>query len=323
MAIARGGWRHSRGLLIFVVVAVVVGTPWYLDHLSSLGSILAFGGASSGATPGNLPPTLSMANLTWYFWSTLNSQLLAPLFLIALAGTIWTIVAVVRGEEMRGPRLEFLAGGFVAWLAVSLTPHHDIRYDMPLMPYLAVIGTGWIVHLSRVPRFALTGILVLAVAANTLATTFGVGSKVEIKLVSSPPNTEAFPDRVVFYSNTGFLVAGPSRDGDVPGLLQALGREGIETVTFSPTQTAGPNFSAEGLFPLVRIAGMTPSYQTSLVSGDSKIASLVNQPIPPKAPPTCARLSNGTGIWVIRSNPEGKLAFYCPYRTPQFYALYK
>ncbi len=199
-ALALGGWRNWRGLLLFAVIAFAVGAPWYIDHLSEFGTIAKLAGTNSGAVQGNLPPIFSTANLTWYFWSTLNSQLYAPLFALALGGTIWTILVLVRNREMRGPRLEFVIGGFVAWLAISLTPHHDLRYDMPLMPYLAVIGTGWIVHLPRVPRFALGAFLVLAVAANTLSTTFGVGSQVEAKLVGSPPVTEAFPDRVVFYS---------------------------------------------------------------------------------------------------------------------------
>ena len=143
-------------------------------------------------------------------------------------------------------RLEFLVGGFVAWLAITLTPHHDIRYDMPLMPYLAVIGTGWIVHLPRVARLAATGVLVLAVAANTLGSTFGVGGQVEMTLVHSTPVTEAGPDRVVLYSNRGFLVAGPQRDGDVPGLLQALRRNGVRVVAWSPSESQEPDFSSEG-----------------------------------------------------------------------------
>jgi hypothetical protein len=319
-ALARGGWRHRRGLAAFATVALVVGAPWYIDHLSELGTIARLGGAGSGAAPGNLPPTLSTANLTWYFWSTLNSQLLAPLFALALGGTIWTISALVRRREASGPRLELLVGGFVAWLAVTLTPHHDIRYDMPLMPYLAVVGAGWIVHLPRAARLTATGVLVLAVAANTLATTFGVGRRVEMTLVSSPPATQAFPDRIVLYSNSGFMVAGPQRDGDVPGLLRALRRDGVQVVTFRLSQSTAPDFSFEGLFPLAMIAGLSPSLDTALVNAGSAVVALIHRPIPPGAPPTCTRLSDGTGVWVLRRNPTaGRLALYCPFRHPRFY----
>ena len=318
-ALALGGWRHWRGIAAFAAVALIVGAPWYIDHLSEFSTIANLAGANSGAAAGNVPPTFSFANLTWYFWSTLNSQLLAPLFALVLAGMAWTIHTVWRRGERWQPRLEFLLGGFVAWLAITLTPHHDIRYDMPLMPYLAVVATGWIVYMPRVPRLTLAAVLVFAVAANTLATSFGVGKQVEVKLVDSPPATEADPDRVVLYSNAGFLVAGPQRDGDVPGLLGVLRREGVEVVTFSLDQSEAPDFSFEGLGPLVTIAKMQPSFETSLVSTSSKVVALVHLPISPNLPPTCTTLSDGTGVWVLRLNPAGKVQLYCPYRSPQYY----
>jgi hypothetical protein len=321
IALAAGGWRHWRGLAVFVGVALVVGAPWYIDHIPLLSALLSLGGTTAGDVPGNVPPVLSTANLTWYFWSTINSQLFVPLSLLVLGGTVWTILAVWRGREARELRLEFLVGGFVAWLAISLTPHHDIRYDMPLMPYLAVIGTGWIVHLRRPPRLLATGVLVLAVAANTLATTFGVGKQVEVKLVKHPPGTEAAPDRLVVYSNAGFLVAGPQRDGNVPGLLHALRREGVRTVTFGPAESEAEDFSGEGLFPLATIAGLTPSYQTTLVTKSSTVVALLHEPVTKEAPPTCTKLSDGTGVWVARLNPaSGKVELFCPYRYPRFYS---
>jgi 4-amino-4-deoxy-L-arabinose transferase-like glycosyltransferase len=319
-ALARGGWREWRGLSAFAAVALLVGGPWYIDHLSELSTITKLAGTGSGAVAGNLPPTLSSANLTWYFWSTLNSQLLLPLFLLALGGAVWTIVALVRGEEARGPRLEFMIGGFVAWLAISLTPHHDIRYDMPLMPYLAILGTGWIVHLRSAPRLAATALLVLAVLANTLGTTFGVGGQAEVKLVGSPPATQALPDRVAIYSNRGFLVAGPQRDGDVPGLLSALRSDGVEVVAFDEAQLQAADFSGEGLGPLAMIAGLLPSVETSLVNVSPTVAYVLHQSISQGSPPTCTRLSDRTGVWVLRRDPQtGKVEFYCPSRTPQYY----
>jgi hypothetical protein len=213
-----------------------------------------------------------------------------------------------------------LVGGLVAWLAITLTPHHDIRYDMPLMPYLAVIGTGWIVHLSRVPRLLATSVLVLAVAANTLASAFGVGKPVEVKLVSSPPNTEAFPDRIVLYSNAGFLVAGPRRDGDVPGLLGRLKNEGADVVVIGLRQSEAPDFSFEGLLPLFMIAKMLPSGEPSLLNGNATVVALVHEAISQGYPPTCTTLSDGTGVWVLRFNPvSSKVEFYCPFRNPHYY----
>ena len=319
-ALACGGWRNWRGLAAFAAVAVVVGAPWYIDHLSELGTIAKFAGTSSGAVAGNLPPTFSTANLTWYFWSTLNSQLFALLFALVIGGTVWTVLALVRNRETRGPRLEFVIGGFVAWLAITLTPHHDLRYDMPLMPYLAVIGTGWIVYLPRAARLAAAAVVVVVVGANTLSTTFGVGGQVEVKLVSSPPATQAFPDRIVVYSNSGFLVAGPQRDGDVPGLFKSLHNEGVEVVAFDSNQLEAVDFSGEGVGPLAMIAGLLPSVETALASSSPAAVVVVHQSISPSLPPACTTLSDGTGVWVLRREPvSGKLVYYCPSRRPQYY----
>jgi dolichyl-phosphate-mannose-protein mannosyltransferase len=320
MALARGGWRNRRGLAVFAAVALLVGAPWYIDHVSELGTITKLAGTSSGAIAGNLPPTFSSANLTWYFWSTLNSQLFAPLFLLVLGGTAWTVVATVRDRELRGPRLEFLVGAFVAWLAITLTPHHDIRYGMPLMPYLAVLGTGWILRLPRAAAIAAVAVLVGGVVANTLGVTFGIGGHVEVKLVGSPPATEAFPDRVVLYSNRGFLVAGPKRDGDFPGLLEAVARDGVETVAFEPTQIEGAYFSGEGLGAVAMFAGLSPSVQTSLAASSRSAVTVLHEPIHPGVPPACAVLSDRTGVWLLRIDPStGRLVYYCPRLTPRYF----
>jgi 4-amino-4-deoxy-L-arabinose transferase-like glycosyltransferase len=320
MALARGGWRNWRGFALFTAVALVIGAPWYIDHVSELSTITKLAGTGSGAAAGNLPPTLSTANLTWYFWSTLNSQLLAPLFLLVLGGTIWTVVATVRERELRGPRIEFLFGGLAAWLAISLTPHHDIRYDMGLLPYLAVLGAGWIPQLPRPARLAATAVLALGVVANTLGTTFGVGGQVQAKLVGSPPQTEAEPDKIVFYSNRGFLVAGPKRDGDFPGLLAALRRDGVETVAYNPAQIETADFSGEGLGPLTTIAGLSPSVQTSLPASSATAVSVLHEPIRATSPAPCTVLSDGTGVWLLRQDPSsGKVVYYCPERSPHYY----
>jgi hypothetical protein len=309
----------------FAALPLLLGAPWYIDHLSEFhtiahltGANLGLGGATSSTD--SVPPTLSTTNLLWYFWSTLNSQLFVPLFVLALGGAIWTISAVVRDRMARGPTVAFLIGGFVAWLTMSLTALHDVRYDMPLLPYLAVIGTGWIVHLPRLARLAATGVLVLAVAANTLGTTFGVGGQVETTLVRSPPVTQARSDRIVFYSNRGFLVAGPKRDGDVPGLLRALRRNGVTVVAWNVSQNDAA-FSLEGLRPLAMIAGLSPSFEPGQVLTSPAAAQLIHQSSPPRGPRTCiTRLSDGSVVFAVRRNlASGRIALYCPFRHPPFY----
>jgi hypothetical protein len=269
-------------------------------------------------------PTLSGSNLLWYFWITLNSLLLAPLFLLVLGGSIWTIIALYRREEARAARVEFLVGGFLAWLAITLTPHHDIRYDESLLPYLAVVGTGWIVHLPRTARLAAAGVLVVAVAANTLGSTFGVGGQVEAKLAGFPATTDLASNRIVLYSNQGaFGVAGPQRDGDVPGLLRALQRNGVRVIKWGVKESSEPDFSSEGLIPLAMIAGLAPTSSTLTLTGNPMNAILVHQPITIGAPATCTSLSDGTAVWVLRANPtfSGRRELYCPFPHPHYYPL--
>lgn len=321
VALARGGWRSWRGLAAFAAIALAVGLPWYVDHVSELGTITKLAGTGSGAASGNLPPLLSSENLLWYFWSTLNSQLLVPLALLVLGGTAWTIAAVVREQELRWPRLELLIGLVVAWLSITLTPHHDIRYDMPLMPYLAVLGTGWVFELPRLATVAAVALLAFGVLANTLGISFGVGGQAELKLVGSPPASEAGPDRLVLYSSRGFLVGGPKRDGDFPGLLAALRREGVQVVAFEESQIKSADFSGEGLGPLVAIAGLSPSVQTSLASSSPAAVTVLHEPIGTASPRACAKLGDGTGVWLLRLDRLlGKVRYYCPSYDPQYYS---
>lgn len=321
-ALALGGWRNWRGFSRFAVVAVALGAPWYVDHLSELSTIGRLAGAKSGAVPANLPPTVSIDNLTWYLWTILDFQLLLPLFALLVGGFLWTTVALARGRgERLGERLQFVVGGIVAWLAITLTPHHDIRYGMPLLPYMAVIATGWIVSLPVVARRVAVGVLVAGVALNTFSTTFGAGGEVSVAVAWQASSTYALPTSIVLYSSSGFLVSGPKRDGDVPGLLRALRRDGVRTVEWSAQESRAPDFSSEGLEPLALIARLTPVVTRGLRFGDSSsVATFVHRPISLHGPPPCATLSDGTGVYVVRFDPAaGRRMFYCPSRHPAYY----
>jgi hypothetical protein len=319
-----GGWRNRRGFALFCVVALVVGTPWYVQHSNELERMFNLASSGPGTPPGNIPPTFTIENLLWYFWSILNSQLLAPLFALAVAGVAWLTVDVVRARGKQVARLEFLLGGFLAWFAITFPDsHHDIRYGLPILGFLAVAATGWIVRLPRPGRTAAIVLLVAAVAANTLGITFGVGSDARLNLVHTPPSTEAFPDQILFYQTSGFLAAAPSRDGDVPGLLAALRREGVKTVSWSFEQSQLPDFSLEGIKPLVRIAGLEKAItERPQYVREASVVTLVHEAVSASKPATCTRLSNGTGVWVVRyDQAAGKLAYYCPGRGAGYYAV--
>lgn len=349
MALVRGGWRNWRGLAAFAVAAAVVGGPWYLDHLNQFAAFKQISTENPIVIPGDIPPLASLANFAWYFWNILNSQLLVPLYALLVGGTVWLAVTLFRrrrtaltaklsdrppvaeqavvqagvreDERTLGARLELFAGAFVGWLYVTVTPSHDIRYAIPLLPYLAVIATAWIVYLPRTWARLAIAVLAAGVIANTLGTTFGVGNTVKLDLAHPLPAGEEAADTVTLYSTSGFLVAGPSRDGDVPGMLEALRREGVNTVVLNLEQTAQPDFSVEGLRTLALIANLNaPITERPEFARAANVATLVHEPVTGQAPSPCTRLSDGTGVWVVRFDPSvSKLALYCPTRDPRYY----
>jgi 4-amino-4-deoxy-L-arabinose transferase-like glycosyltransferase len=322
-ALLRGGWRNNRrGLLVFAVIAFVLAAPWYLDHLAQFSTFTRVAGPHEGVPLGDTPATLSFANFTWYFWNFLNSQFLAPLFALIVCGTAWMIFTLIRHRrDPFGPRLEFFAGAVVAWMLITVTPSHDIRYGIPMMPYLAVIATGWIVYLPRIARLLAIAVVVLGVSANTLGTTFGLGGAGSVALTHPLPAGEEGADTITFYSNGGFLVAGPSRDGDIPGLLRDLRRNGVEQVIWSLEQSRLADFSFEGLYPLSRIAGLSPAMtQNPEFDNSPRGATLIHEAVSSHAPPSCTRLADGTGVWVVRYDSAlRRLGLYCPGRRPAFY----
>jgi 4-amino-4-deoxy-L-arabinose transferase-like glycosyltransferase len=349
-----GGWRNLRGLAAFVAAAVLVGAPWYIDHISLISEMLEVASAhptnSAVAVPpppGNVPPTLTVTNFLWYFWSVLNLQLLAALSLVAAGGAVWLVLTLARARrratpdplerERRHLRFELLLGGFLTWLIVTLTPHHDVRYGLPLLAYTAVVATGWIVFLPRAPRFAVLALLALGVAVNMLGVTFGVGHERTIALASPPPSTQQLPGRVILYPATGFLSGGPIRNGDVPDLLKALHRDGVRTITWSIEESRLADFSFEGLLALARIAGLQAGVEPEVkLIRSPAVATLIHEPITAKSPPTCARVKDinevwvnrnetgVTGVWIARFDPAAsKMALFCPTRRPQYYAVGK
>ncbi|HEY3960322.1 MAG TPA: glycosyltransferase family 39 protein [Solirubrobacteraceae bacterium] len=361
IALLRGGWRNRRGLIAFALVALIVAAPWYLDHIAQFATFATDAGPHQGVPLGDTPATWTLTNFMWYFWNILNSQFLAPLFTLIVGGAVWTGASLLRhrreawsGVTLKEPippedqgttssvderssrapadrapygaRLEFVAGVVVAWVLITLTPSHDIRYGMPLMPYLAIIATGWIVYLPRAARLLAIALIVLGVSANTLSTTFGAGRVVHIALKRPRPPGEEDADDIRLYTNVGFLVAGPRSDGNVPGLLEALHREGVKQITWGLEQSRYSDFSYEGILALARIANLSPALTEAPEFFNSpQVATLIHGPITAQAPPICAEVSNdagASGVWVARYDASvRKLALYCPTRRPQYYDI--
>jgi 4-amino-4-deoxy-L-arabinose transferase-like glycosyltransferase len=317
---ARGGRRAWRGVAVFVAVALVIALPWYLYELPTIhglsGEALGASGAESNLALFSeiAPPRLSSANLQWYFWSFLNSQLYLPLFAFALVGGLWTIAGFARRRPTSPFAAELALGAFVAWAALTETYVHDNRYGLPIVVYLAVLGVGWVPLLPRPACAAMVIVLVLAALANTLGVGFGIGKRVTTgwgRMAS-----EQWPGTLTVYENHGIWAGAPTRDGDVLGLLKALRRHGIQEVRlYSEQEGADAEFSLPGIEVLAQIAGLRfASNAIDPAKASRHYAFLIHGEAEPGfVIPPCTELRDGAGVWVRLGGP-GSLATlnYCP-----------
>jgi uncharacterized membrane protein YgcG len=324
----RGGPRAWRGMAIFALLALAIALPWYIDEYSKIlaikteatASTTAFAPPGTHSPNGIAPPRLSRENLEWYLWSILGWQLYLPLFLLTAVGWLWTLVASVRQRPITRLAPELLIGAFVAWVALTETYVHDVRYGMPLLLYLAVFGSGWIMRLGRRGRIAATTALVVAALANTVMINTGVGGEHAFRLEKESTSLER-PGYVPVFSTQGFPVGAPERDGDLLATLQALQRNGIRTVTWLPNQSRGADFTRIGIAVLSYVAGLKALEKTvPLTTLTRQDVILSHEKIGPREPPPCVRLDDGTGVWVRIGDPVVRGAQdYCPLPKPHFY----
>lgn len=330
VTLIKGGWREWRGLAVFAVVALAISMPWYVNDFTfveGLAQGASHAGANTTVGEGYAPPRFSSANLLWYFWNFVDFQAYLPLFIFSAVGGVWTIVGFVRRRPVSPLAWELTIGAFVAWLAITETFVHDTRYSMPILLYLAVFGTFWIVRIPvRAGRLAATAALVLIVVANTIGLNFGVGKNVRITLPGAEAGLLNTPGLLTIYTDEGFLVRAPHRDGNVLALLQALRRDGMREVAWfnfsqdASISTRSPDFSAGGILAFAALAKLTPITPTSFNNLGAHTAILGHgKPEAGEAPP-CVKLSDGTGVWVRLGSPSAdRSKDYCPYRHPVFY----
>jgi 4-amino-4-deoxy-L-arabinose transferase-like glycosyltransferase len=300
------GWRNRRGLAAFAAVALLVGAPWYLLHLGEWHRFIRAAGTGSATEPvppAAAPPVVSLANLGWYGWATLNGLLFAPLFAFAAAGVGAALARVARQgpHPLTDPTVELLWGLAGAWLAITLLRHHDVRYTMGAIVYVAVLGTAWVARLR--PRWQLTAsaVLVAAVIVAQLGASFGVGRTPDQLPLSNGAihEGEGVPprDRVVFYSSLDYLVSGSLHGGDVLGLMQRLRADGVDRIATEDRGDANDHmYETVGLLAFARIAGVSFEGLDPPQPG-ATVAHLIRAVEFDGSAP-CTRLYNGTGVWV-------------------------
>ena len=322
VVLVRGGWRNVRGLAAFAAVALLVGVPWYVHNADRLGRIYSASQTGEGllfpVPPLARPALLSVANAEWYGWATLNGLLFAPLAAIAAIGGATALWRLRRPRERAGVVPELLGGLVGSGLLLTLLTHKDMRYSLPTIVYLAVLGTAWIARLERRPRAIATAALVAAVTATTLGMTFGVGGAVPARPpgnlgaalgVGVPPR-----NRVVVYANHDYLVAGPRRAADMLGFMRGLHRIGVRRIYWDPA-LSGPeheDFNGAGLSVLGRIAGLAVADVIAPGVVLPRYAMLIYQPAP-RGSGACVRFEDGMGVWALIGRGTGAVP-YCPGR---------
>jgi 4-amino-4-deoxy-L-arabinose transferase-like glycosyltransferase len=319
------GWRNWRGLLAFAATAFAVGSPWYLRHVERWDSLLAAAGHGAFVPAAASPSPFSLDGVTWYGWATLNSLLLAPLSVFAAVGVAFAIARVVRSRPLHDPTFELLIGFGGAWTALSLMPHHDLRYTMPLTIFLATLGTAWIVRVPRPARSSAVVLLALAVGAAHIGATFGVGGPSERRL---PGNRyaklgEGVPlrNRVIAYTNHNFLVSKPHAHGDVLALLRAVRADGVTRLYWEDEVDPGsPVFERIGVLAFAVAAALEMDIERTDFRGLHEDAAVVIRATALDRARPCIRLSDGTGVWLRLGNPAAAGARdYCPLREPRIY----
>jgi len=314
------GWRHWRGLLAFAIAALAVGAPWYVRQLAlGHGSMLLEAAGSGRDVPAAAAPALlSLSNLTWYGWATLNGLLFAPLFAFAAVGVGVAVVRVSRTRPLEDPTFDLLCGLGAAWLLLLLMPHHDMRYTMELIVFLAVLGTAWIVRLAPPSRAVTATLLLGAIAAAHMGATFGLGAEGTPHLPGNRRATygEGVPPRghIIAYAGQDYMVSGPHTHPDVLGLFRALRREGATSIGWDDqVERWDSTFEAIGLVDFAYVAGLgviPEEAQTSIPA--PRQAMLIRARSLGGAGPPCLRLRDGTNVWVHVGLAGGGAQTRCP-----------
>jgi 4-amino-4-deoxy-L-arabinose transferase-like glycosyltransferase len=302
VAILRGGWRNWRGLLLTLGVAAALAVPWHIEHYDSLRGYTqgAVGGSKIvGTTAVAGGGRWTIENFASYIWNLLNNQLYLPLFLLFVGGTAWAIKRYVTAPRKDDYTPELVVGGFVGYFATTMISTFDGRYTLPLLVYLAVLGTGWIAmarwRLRRAGTIALAAIFVL----NTATVSFGAWHPTRIVLPGGH-DPDVIGRRLVTLVSNGFIEAGPvMKDNRTLEALRAARRDGVPRVGFGAADVV--TFNGAGLNVYARMAGIgiSPTYDPRVLKPDEVF--MFRKQLQPGDPKPCYRLEDGSnGVWFVK-----------------------
>jgi len=331
VVLARGGWRHWRGLLAYAVIAAIIAGPWYFEHRTLIHQLFLAHSAEANAVEANpfggpYPTLLSLKDIGWYFWDAANIQLRAGLLLLFLVGTIAAIHRCVKHSGPQNLLPEVLGGAFVSWVGMTWLTHKDPRYDLSALIYIAVLGTAWIATARPRVRPWLVGALLTTVAASFASVAFGLGGtgyQLRVALPGAYDKTALGARYLTLYSTAGWLRGAPdNHDGNVLALMRGLRHDGIEGVAFCCVNPI--DFSIGGLQVFAIEAGLTDvgTSTADLASLTPKEVFLLAHAWMPGEPRPCQTFE-GVGIYAELGNPLIKpfsdYTFICPGHHPEIY----
>jgi hypothetical protein len=139
-------WPYVLAALAAALVAFVAATPYSVLDARRFVEDMRFNWLT-GAPEG----TLAGQRRSWgAYVVTLGNALGWPLFVLAIGGVAVT-VSRVRQLDARGSAALLVHGTWILcfWLFYGISPHHALRFIMPIVPSLVLLGAAGIVYVAR------------------------------------------------------------------------------------------------------------------------------------------------------------------------------
>ncbi len=146
---AMRAWPYVVAALAAAIAAFVVATPYSVLDARRFLDDMWFNWLT-GAPEG----TLAGQRRSWVaYLFTLGNALGWPLLVCALAGAAIT-VRRVRRLEARAAAAVLVHGSWILsfWLFYGISPHHALRFIMPIVPSLFLLGAAGVVDAARSPE---------------------------------------------------------------------------------------------------------------------------------------------------------------------------
>jgi len=132
--------KTLRNLLLISFACGTICLPWYLTHLGDVKAAFAFAGSATTEVRGDVPPS-AVKGLS-YLVLLINSQIFIVFFAIFLLG-----LALLLSLGRRTKLLLLLAYAF-PYVVLSIPSNIDLRFTLPLLPFVAVISSVILRNLS-------------------------------------------------------------------------------------------------------------------------------------------------------------------------------